>query len=73
VAHAQRDHDSQAQHPFDAANRESATTLPQTDAVNFLLGGYNTASHHPHLYWIDYLGTMASVLFAEHGIEVTLR
>ena len=36
-------------------------------AVNLLLGGYDTASHEPHLYWIDYLGTMASVPFAAHG------
>jgi len=36
-------------------------------SVNLLLGGYDTASHEPHLYWIDYLGTMASVPFAAHG------
>jgi len=36
-------------------------------SVNLLLGGYDTASHEPHLYWIDYLGTMANVPFAAHG------
>ena len=36
-------------------------------SVNLLLGGYDTASHDPHLYWIDYLGTMTEVPFAAHG------
>ena len=36
-------------------------------AVNLLLGGYDTASHDPHLYWIDYLGTMTEIPFAAHG------
>ncbi|EIN14217.1 N-terminal nucleophile aminohydrolase [Punctularia strigosozonata HHB-11173 SS5] len=36
-------------------------------AVNLLLGGYDTTTHTPHLYWIDYLGTMATVPFAAHG------
>ena len=36
-------------------------------SVNLLLGGYDTATHDPHLYWIDYLGTMAEVPFAAHG------
>jgi 20S proteasome subunit beta 4 len=36
-------------------------------SVNLLLGGYDTASHDPHLYWIDYLGTMTAVPFAAHG------
>jgi 20S proteasome alpha/beta subunit len=36
-------------------------------SVNLLLGGYDTASHEPHLYWIDYLGTMTSVPFGAHG------
>jgi 20S proteasome alpha/beta subunit len=36
-------------------------------SVNLLVGGYDTASHEPHLYWIDYLGTMANVPFAAHG------
>ncbi len=35
--------------------------------VNLLVGGYDTAEKSPHLYWIDYLGTMASVPFAAHG------
>lgn len=35
--------------------------------VNLLVGGYDSAEELPHLYWIDYLGTMASVPFAAHG------
>ncbi|KAF8962345.1 20S proteasome subunit [Flammula alnicola] len=36
-------------------------------SVNLLLGGYDTATNDPHLYWIDYLGTMTEVPFAAHG------
>lgn len=36
-------------------------------SVNLLLGGYDTASHEPSLYWVDYLGTITSVPFAAHG------
>jgi len=36
-------------------------------SVNILLGGYDEASSTPHLYWIDYLGTMAEVPYAAHG------
>ena len=36
-------------------------------AVNLLLAGYDTATHLPHLYWVDYLGTMTEVPFAAHG------
>lgn len=35
--------------------------------VNLLLGGYDLPSSTPSLYWIDYLGTMATVPFAAHG------
>jgi 20S proteasome alpha/beta subunit len=35
--------------------------------VNLLLAGYDVAAHEPHLYWVDYLGTLASVPFAAHG------
>jgi 20S proteasome subunit beta 4 len=35
--------------------------------VNLLIGGFDTADERPHLYWVDYLGTMASVPFAAHG------
>jgi len=36
-------------------------------SVNLLLGGYDIESHDPHLYWIDYLGTMTKIPFAAHG------
>ncbi|TFY58760.1 hypothetical protein EVJ58_g6217 [Rhodofomes roseus] len=36
-------------------------------SVNLLLGGYDTATHTPELYWVDYLGTMTSVPFGAHG------
>ncbi|KAG7440740.1 20S proteasome subunit [Guyanagaster necrorhizus] len=36
-------------------------------AVNLLLGGYDTNKHEPHLFWVDYLGTMTEVPFAAHG------
>ena len=35
--------------------------------VNLLLGGYDQAKGVPHLYWIDYLGTIAEVPYAAHG------
>ncbi|CAO1618536.1 unnamed protein product [Sympodiomycopsis kandeliae] len=35
--------------------------------VNLLLGGYDQPSSTPALYWLDYLGTLASVPFAAHG------
>ena len=36
-------------------------------SVNLLLGGYDISSYTPHLYWVDYLGTLAEVPFAAHG------
>ncbi|KAH8102318.1 20S proteasome subunit [Cristinia sonorae] len=36
-------------------------------SVNLLLGGYDTTTHTPHLYWMDYLGTLVDVPFAAHG------
>ncbi|KAH7106347.1 proteasome component Pre1 [Auriculariales sp. MPI-PUGE-AT-0066] len=36
-------------------------------SVNLLVGGYDNSEQAPHLYWIDYLGTMATVPFAAHG------
>jgi 20S proteasome alpha/beta subunit len=35
--------------------------------VNLLIGGFDTADKSPHLFWVDHLGTMASVPFAAHG------
>ena len=45
--------------------------------MNLLLGGYEepeatgeqsaAVTGTPHLYWIDYLGTIATVPFAAHG------
>ncbi|KAF8352143.1 nucleophile aminohydrolase [Amanita rubescens] len=36
-------------------------------SVNLLVGGYDTTTHQPHLYWIDYLGTSTEVPFGAHG------
>lgn len=36
-------------------------------SVNILLGGYDVATSSPHLYWIDYLGTIGKVPYAAHG------
>jgi len=48
---------------------ELATSLRSRHpySVNLLLGGYDHTSSVPHLYWIDYLGTMAEVPYAAHG------
>jgi 20S proteasome subunit beta 4 len=35
--------------------------------VNLLLGGVDPISQKPHLYWIDYLASLASVPYAAHG------
>ncbi|KAG2347040.1 N-terminal nucleophile aminohydrolase [Suillus weaverae] len=49
--------------------RSLAETLRTRNAytVNLLLGGYDTSSHTPNLYWIDYMGTVVEVPFAAHG------
>ena len=36
-------------------------------AVNLLLGGFDTRHSKSHLYFMDYLGTMAEVPYAAHG------
>lgn len=36
-------------------------------SVNLLLGGYDPTSEQSHLYWLDYLGTKATVPYAAHG------
>ena len=35
--------------------------------VNLLIGGFDTVSDLPKLYWIDYLGTKIEVPYAAHG------
>jgi len=49
--------------------RELANSLRSRSpyTVNLLLGGYDLSTHAPNLYWIDHLGTMATVPFAAHG------
>ena len=49
--------------------RELADSLRSRSpyAVNLLVAGYDLPTHEPKLYWIDYLGTMATVPFAAHG------
>ncbi|GJJ14608.1 hypothetical protein Clacol_008874 [Clathrus columnatus] len=36
-------------------------------AVNILLGGYDNATSKPHLYWMDYLGTLTNQPYAAQG------
>lgn len=49
--------------------KELAESLRSRNAyqVNLLLGGFDLPSSEPALYWIDYLGTLATVPFAAHG------
>ncbi len=35
--------------------------------VNLLLGGFDTRTEKPELYWIDYLASSAPVPYAAHG------
>ncbi|KAK4956177.1 Proteasome subunit beta type-4 [Elasticomyces elasticus] len=35
--------------------------------VNLLLGGYDTASDRPSLFWCDYLAALAPLPYAAHG------
>jgi 20S proteasome subunit beta 4 len=35
--------------------------------VNLLVGGFDTTTNKPHLYWLDYLASLASVPYAAHG------
>ncbi|KAI9788699.1 MAG: Proteasome subunit beta type-4 [Peltula sp. TS41687] len=35
--------------------------------VNLLLGGVDPITHHPSLYWVDYLAALAPVPYAAHG------
>lgn len=32
-----------------------------------MLGGFDVTTETPHLYWVDYLGTMTEVPFGAHG------
>ncbi|KAL1928624.1 hypothetical protein VTP01DRAFT_2410 [Rhizomucor pusillus] len=36
-------------------------------AVNMLIGGYDTKQDKPELFWIDYLGAMASLPYGAQG------
>lgn len=35
--------------------------------VNLLLGGIDPVSEKPHLYWVDYLASLAPLPYAAHG------
>ncbi|KAL8701292.1 MAG: hypothetical protein Q9201_004992 [Fulgogasparrea decipioides] len=35
--------------------------------VNLLLGGMDSITNKPHLYWLDYLASLAPVPYAAHG------
>lgn len=35
--------------------------------VNLLLGGMDPISQKPHLYWLDYLASLAPLPYAAHG------
>ncbi|KAJ3338394.1 Proteasome subunit beta type-4 [Gonapodya sp. JEL0774] len=49
--------------------RELADSLRSRNAyqVNLLIGGVDPKSHHPELYWMDYLGAMVKVNHGAHG------
>ncbi|CAI2189457.1 7706_t:CDS:2 [Funneliformis geosporum] len=49
--------------------RELATSLRSRKPynVNLLIAGYDVTTSLPHLYWIDYLGTNATLPYAAHG------
>lgn len=58
--------------PGEAAHftrRLLADSLRSRDAyqVNLLVGGFNSHSAKPQLFWIDYLASMVAVPFAAHG------
>ncbi|KAI7886823.1 N-terminal nucleophile aminohydrolase [Lichtheimia hyalospora FSU 10163] len=36
-------------------------------AVNMLIGGFNTKTEQPELYWVDYLGAMVRLPFGAQG------
>lgn len=45
-----------------------ADFLPQSPyTVNLLVGGFDTTTNKPHLYWLDYLASQASLPYAAHG------
>ncbi|ORY97931.1 nucleophile aminohydrolase [Syncephalastrum racemosum] len=58
--------------PKAAANftrRELADSLRSRHpyAVNMLLGGFDVKTNTPQLYWVDYLGAMASLPYGAQG------
>jgi len=49
--------------------RELAKSLRSRNPyhVNLLVGGFDTTTKTPHLYWLDYLASQAAVPYAAHG------
>ncbi|KAF8545197.1 nucleophile aminohydrolase [Trichophaea hybrida] len=49
--------------------RELARSLRSRNPynVNLLVGGFDTTTNKPHLYWLDYLASQASLPYAAHG------
>lgn len=35
--------------------------------MNLLVGGFDTTTNKPHLYWVDYLASQAALPYAAHG------
>lgn len=35
--------------------------------VNLLVGGFDTTTSKPHLYWLDYLASQVALPYAAHG------
>ena len=35
--------------------------------VNLLIGGFDTVTNKPHLFWLDYLASQVALPYAAHG------